>query len=220
MNIKIYPTFNYNSLQKSSQNHNEHARSTQISNQNVSFKASLVLKKANIQNPNIQKLNDKIVSYIQKLPDLAKLSKPIIIDFKDGVAGFLVDKTRNNGTFVNIKIADNLKALTNWDCPQEPFLALEMTINKAGQMINGIYYSMPERMTYAFTRSPKNVRRIEHGNATYKPVNDNSNLWLKNVPHVVDYQYYSTAQKMEFNETELQKYFSELAKRETSIFLK
>ena len=222
MYIKINPIRTNNFVKKDSgKNQRGSVKSLQeVTGQDIAFKSALVLKKPCIKSPDIQKINDKIVSYVQKLPERAKLSRPMMIGFKDGVAGILVDKSKDNGTFVNIKIADSVDALSNWNSPEEPYMALEMTLNTAGQMINGTYYSMPERMTYAFTRSPKNVRRIEFANASYMPANEGANLWKKIIPHVVDYQYFAAAQKMEFNETELQEYFSELAKKDISILVK
>ena len=85
-------------------------------------------------------------------------------------------------------------------------------------MSKGLYYSMPDRMNCHFTRSSRNLRRIEYSNASYMPIKNEVKAWQKIIPHAVDYQYYSAAQIMKFDDNELQKYFSELAESETSIF--
>ena len=184
------------------------------------FKASSKLKEPIIKNPIIKKINNKILSYIERLPESSKISKPVIMNFDDGIVGFVVDKTKKEGTFVSLKMVKGFEKIESFDSIKTPFMALEFTLNKNGQMTKGMYYDMPGRMNAIFTRDARNVRRIQYANAFYKPVAENENLWLKMVPEVGEYQYASSANKMEFRDNEIQEYFSELAKKNVSVFAK
>lgn len=183
------------------------------------FKASLKLKKPVIKDPVLEKINSKILSYIEKLPQSSKISKPIIVNFEDGMAGFIVDKTKKE-TFVSLKMAKGFNKFESFDSIQTPFMVLEFSLNKNGQMTKGMYYDMPGRMNAIFTRDARNVRRIQYANAFYKPITEDENLWLKMVPDACDYQYASSANSMIFRANELQSYFSELAKKDVSLFAK
>ena len=183
-------------------------------------KTLLGSKEPIIKNPIIKKINNKILSYIERLPESSKISKPVIMNFDDGIVGFVVDKTKKEGTFVSLKMVKGFEKIESFDSIKTPFMALEFTLNKNGQMTKGMYYDMPGRMNAIFTRDARNVRRIQYANAFYKPVAENENLWLKMVPEVGEYQYASSANKMEFRDNEIQEYFSELAKKNVSVFAK
>ena len=178
------------------------------------FKAGLVLKKPVYESQITEKLAEKIASYIQKIPEASKILQPISFKYDGGVAGFVVDKTKKNETKISVKMFDGKEELGDWNSRGGEFTALEMSLNKKGQMTKGMYYSMPNRMNYIFERLPKNVRRVKYANAFYMQRKEDGR-WTKLVQQAADYQYASSHENiMDFSESKLQDMFIKLAEKD------
>ena len=211
MKINFIPSYNNKSFQKYNSN-------APVINNSLSFRAKqLKLVQPKIADPDIIKLKDKINFWIKSLPELSKNQKPIRVDFKEGVAGFMIDKKKNS-TDVTIKVFKDTKTLDNWDARNADSAVFEMTLNKLGQMTEGMYYDTLSRITVNFERKPRNIRRITYANASYMPTSVSDDVWIKIVPNKVDYQYTTSLNKLEFKDTELEKLFSELAKLNVTFF--
>ncbi len=223
--MKINPIVNFktqtlNKESKTTSNLYSEKELPRIGYTDLVFRASLKLRKPTIKSPIIEKINNKVLSYVEKLPSSSKISKPVVVNFEDGMAGFIVDKTKKDGTLVSLKMVKGFEKIESFDSIKTPFMALEFTLDKNGQMTKGMYYDMPCRMNAIFTRDSRNIRRIQYANAFYKPIAEDENLWLKMVPEAGEYQYASSANKMVFKDNELQEFFSELAKKDVSLFVK
>lgn len=82
-------------------------------NSNINFMASrLSLKTPEIKDSATKQFFEKLVYYWQKLPENCKTKKPVSFDYKDGIAGFLVDKTIKDKTKFIIK--SGLKSIDEW----------------------------------------------------------------------------------------------------------
>lgn len=182
------------------------------------FKAGLVLKKPVYESQITEKLAEKIASYIQKIPEASKILQPISFKYDGGVAGFVVDKTKKNETKISVKMFDGKEELGDWNSREGEFTALEMSLNKKGQMTKGMYYSMPCRMNYIFERLPRNARRVKYANAFYMQRKED-NRWTKLVLKSPDYQYASSLENiMDYSESKLHDMFIKLAEKDTVFF--
>ena len=144
---------------------------------NISFQAcTQKLFKPVMVNESLQKLVDKIGSFLQAMPEFSKLSKPMQIKFEKGVFGFMIDKTKPNSMKVSIKVKENSDKIESWDSLNEFKEGIEMIINNQGQMVEGSYYEVGANHIL-FERGYKNKRRIKHRNEYYRPVNNDIFSW-------------------------------------------
>lgn len=80
---------------------------------NINFQSSrIAMKTTELQDEMTKQFFEKLVYYWQKLPENCKTKKPVSFDYKDGIAGFLVDKTIKDKTKFIIK--SGLKSIDEW----------------------------------------------------------------------------------------------------------
>ena len=203
MNLSISPINNIyskNSIKKLRNIPNE---------ENMSFTGGkkVVLTSPKFSSESMQNFSDRIRNLIISLPDLSKRIKPVEINLNGNIMKVLVDKTNKFGTKVNIGTCDS----------KNGEMSLELLIDKKGQVFKGDY-RQPSSLNINFSRSDRNLRRIRFANASYMPSTEYENVWNRIKDRGYEYQYFSSADSMVFDKTDLQVFLMELAKRDTSFF--
>lgn len=191
---------------------------TWVDSTNLAFKKAIVLRKPVYESPVIEKLVNRITSFFNMLPEYSKTTRPVALKYNGGIAGFMIDKFEKNATKISIKMFPGKENLEDWNARDVDFYALEMLLNKKGQMVKGMYYNMPGRMNYIFDRLPNNIRRIKYANAFYMQSKEDGR-WTKLAPTPVDYQYVSSYNNiMDTSDSELHELFKNLAEKDTKFF--
>jgi len=161
----------------SNNSYQNYRKNNQKSINNLSFRAgSKEFVKPILINAELQKLADKISSYLQIMPEYSKLSQPAQVKFGNGVIGFIIDKTKTGFSKILIKHKETSNEIQSWDSLSEFKEGIEMIVNNNGQMIEGNYYELGER-NILFERNNKNIRRMKHYNEYYRPVNNDIFPW-------------------------------------------
>lgn len=183
---------------------------TNPTEENVNFTGGkrVILTKPKFESQSIQNFSDRIRNLITSLPDLAKRTKPVAIELNGKIMNVLVDKTNKFGTKVSIESSK----LGNDD-----MMSLELLVNENGQVFRG-EYRQSDPFNISFNRSDRNLRRIQYAKSNYMPSTEYENVWQRIKPHSFDYYFYSSQENMVFDRNDLQVFFMELAKRDTSFF--
>ena len=72
---------------------------------NINFQAkTLKLKKPVLENPEMQKLSDKISTFLEKMPQNFNIKKPVQIKAGENLIGFTIDRTEEDKTKLIIKL--------------------------------------------------------------------------------------------------------------------
>lgn len=222
MNITINPisNCNYKPIKNNKRNETPTPQETKealgIYYNDLNFKGrySTILVKPTFENPKLQMLSNKLTSYIKNFPPNAKMSKPVLMPTKDGVIGFVIEKSRNLTNF-EIKEVKNISKIDNWEKIDLPYEGLNVVFDHKGQVISANSYKS-SGMNILYERT-HNARRIRYGNYFYLPIVNEEYVWkrMKEVPGMKP--FYSAAEKMEFNETDLQVFFSEIIRKRASL---
>ena len=119
----------------------------------------------------------KLSKYVKMIPENSKMAKPISFEIEGEPFELLVDKTTQNATRVIIKQSEPAKSvLKEANCST----ILDIEFDKSGKMISGSLHIGNNKVSeaYRFSRTGKNIRRIDHENVynghsydhiTYKP---------------------------------------------------
>lgn len=148
----------------------------------ITFQAkSLKLQKPVLENPEMQKLSDRISSFLEKMPQNFNIKKPIEMQLGTDIIGFTIDKTEENKTKILIKRKQNTEKVSNWESSKEYDEVMSFVLNNKGQMIEGCY-SQPSPYGYygnacLFERNQRNIRRIKMGNNIYIPAANEGDTW-------------------------------------------
>ena len=133
----------------------------------------------------------KLAAYIRLIPENSKMTKPVNFVFEGEPVELFVDKTSKNVTRVTLKQSEPAKSVL-----KEPTIStiLDIEFDKSGKMISGSLHIGDSKVSeaYRFTRTGKNMRRLDHENVykghsydsvtyqpdggtnTWKPIKDNT----------------------------------------------
>lgn len=177
--------------------------------ENINFTGGkkVILTKPKFSSQSMQDFSDKITNLIIRFPEMAKMQKPFVVDLNGNAMKILIDKTNKLGTKISINTNDS----TNGD------ISLDLYLNKSGQVIKG-FYCEPSSLNINFSRSDRNLRRIQFANANYMPSTEYENVWNRIKDRGFEYIYFSSADSMVFDKNDLQVFLMELAKRDTSFY--
>ena len=168
------------------------------------------LTKPKFNTPLQEKIANKITTYLKVLPENSRLKAPIVMQFEDKIIEFSMDKTNPSGlTDVSIKVKDK----------DDNKSELNFVISKTGQVKSGISQE-PNKMGLMFERNAYGVRKMFYGNAIYHSLANSDTLWLREGKPQEDEISPIAQLRMEFNDTELRDFLSEMAKKRTSFLAK
>ena len=208
MYLKINPIITYTQVKTKNIKKNEKHSPVE----DLAFKA-YTLKKPTFIDKDIQKLSDKIISFYQNLPEYSIVKKPIEISFKNGVVALLIDKTESIRTKISLKLKEKSKKINNWNSLSEFDKGIDMIINKKGQMVEGVYYEAGG-CHIIFRKDQKNLRRILYKHNQYIPSNLGKYYWERIAGGE---KIFSTEEKIDVNENEIEALFFEMAESSTSL---
>lgn len=186
MNININPISNlrYQTLKnkvatKPVETETQPIQQNYINYSNINFQAkTLKLKKPVLENAEIQKLSDKISTFLEKMPQNFNIKKPVQIKAGENLIGFTIDRTEEDKTKLIIKLKKYADSFDNWDSSKEFDEILNVVLNDKGQMIEGSYTEPGVwGYGYLFERNNRNIRRIKVGKNVYIPAANEGNTW-------------------------------------------
>lgn len=146
---------------------------------NINFQAkTLKLRKPVLENPETQKLADKISSFLEKLPQNFNIKKPILVKLNEDIVGFTIDRTDENKTKLVIKRKEHSEKINEWNSNDEFCEILNIVLNNNNQMVEGSY-TEPGIWGYGylFERNNRNIRRLKMGGHTYIPAANDVDTW-------------------------------------------
>lgn len=214
MYLNINPMLSYrNSISKKT--FSKSNKPTTVENDNIAFK-SMTLRKPVVADAEVQKINNKIISMFQKLPEFSATKKPLEIPFKNGIAGFIIDKSNNEMAKISIKVKENSNKIKNWDSISEFDKGMDIVLDKKGQMLEGVYYEAGG-CHLLFRRLAKNNRRILYKHNLYMPDNMDKYSWKR---ITAGDNVFSTHERIQVDKDKFEVLFFEMAELDTSILAK
>lgn len=173
----------------------------------LAFKSKIDnLVRPTFESPVLEKLAEKTSTYLKILPKMSKMREPINIKVNDKQIEFYMDKmNQSNLADVSIKIIEN-----------DVVSRFNMKINKNGQLIGAACYE-PGVPNILFERPKNSARKIKYGDISYRPSLENENIWVRATSRFNETNHTVAPDRIEFNRTELEKFMSEMAKKDASI---
>lgn len=163
--------------------HPESADSTNLPSFNpayISFTGTklIAFRKPIIIEENSKAVYEKVQRILEKLPNGAKMSKPILFKFNDKEYGFTWDKS--NSDRLKLVVKDNIKTIEDWDTPDETRAVMSCLFDKYGLMQVG-ELTQPLRPNYNqgafFNRIGKSQRRLRIDDMTFAPESKDGDIW-------------------------------------------
>lgn len=198
MKVNYNPIPNYNSSTKSTNSlQHEQITTGELSERkapllshanfpNINFKGEKAeLVQPSFENPEMQKLFDKISYWVHKLPENSKTEKPIKMAFGEGTCEININKKTKNKTFLTIVATFPPNGLGILGRDKEEKEVLTIVLNQNSQMSSGTYTNGLQYIN--FERTNKNVRRIRefdkysNSSVLYRPNGNNTKYWTTGV---------------------------------------
>ena len=224
MNININPisNFKYQTLKiKNTTKPEEPEKESILPNykhySNINFQAKTVkLRKPVLENPETQKLANKISSFLEKLPQNFNIKNPIKTKLGHDIVGFTIDRTDEAKTKLVIKRKEHSEDFENWNSNNEFSEILNIVLNDKGQMIEGSYTEPGSwGYGYLFERNNRNIRRIKLGGHSFMPAANEGNTWkaVKNDERLI----LNNSISLFPDDYTLRYFFNELTKLDTAL---
>lgn len=140
----------------------------------------LVLRSPVARDLETQKLIIKIRDYFEKLPKGANLKTPAKLICGKDIVGFTMDKTMSEDrTKIVVKLKRNSDNIEDWNDTKEFNEFANIVLNKKGQMVDGSCTVLKNALRACFfLRDEKNVRSINFDDRFYRPISNDSTMWI------------------------------------------
>ena len=188
----------------------------------ISFTGSklVAFRKPVIVEENSKAVYEKVQRVLEKLPNGAKMSKPILFKVNDKEYGFTWDKS--NSDRLKLVIKDKIKTVEDWNTPDETRAVMNCLFDKYGLMQVGDL-TQPLRANYNqgafFTRIGKSQRRLRIDDMTFGPESKDGDVWKTIAALSTKNASVERDVKKLLNKAMLSDMFLEFTKCKTSILL-
>lgn len=149
-------------------------------NQSVAFMGTrlIAFRKPVIIEENSKAVYQKVQRIFEKLPNGAKMSKPILFEVNGKKYGFTWDKSECDR--LKLVIKDNIKAAEDWNITDETRGTMSCIFDKYGLLQVG-ELTQPLRPNYNqgafFNRINKSQRRLRIDDMTFAPESKDGDIW-------------------------------------------
>ena len=147
----------------------------------LAFKAQTLkgcFRRPVIQNEETKIVYNKVAQILKKLPDSAKMSKPILITAGDKNYGFTWDKSSPNKYKLLVK--DNIKSVEDWNLP-DPTRSVMSCLFDANGMLQVAELTKPLKSDYSqgvfFHKDGNSGKKIRIDDITLRPTASSENIW-------------------------------------------
>lgn len=188
----------------------------------LAFKArvSTGYRRAVIENKETKAVYDKITQVLKRLPDNAKMTKPILINVGEENYGFIWDKSSANKNILTIR--NNIQTAEDWEKADSTRSVMSCVFNKEGVLQIGELIK-PIKSDYSqgvfYYHDGKSNRRIRLDELTLKPTTVSPDVWTI-IPNLSTRNTYGDIDlSVKLKDVMLSDMFLEFTKKKTSILI-